>query len=187
MHTIYKDTHEYQCAGSIAHAQMTAYSTQCLEAIYITSKHLHFNPPTPCGVGLEGLPSRLLHTNFNPPTPCGVGRGLPCLSPPSADFNPPTPCGVGHCRKWRKTWSTTFQSTHPVWGGTSSDDSQAVAQLQFQSTHPVWGGTVLRYFCYGQVPYFNPPTPCGVGRLRAESLRDQHDFNPPTPCGVGQL
>ena len=45
MHTIYKDTHKYQCAASIAHAQMTAYSTQCLEAIYITSKHLHFNPP----------------------------------------------------------------------------------------------------------------------------------------------
>ena len=35
--------------------------------------------------------------------------------------------------------------------------------------------------------YFNPPTPCGVGRRVDNKQRGKQYFNPPTPCGVGRL
>ena len=35
------------------------------------------------------------------------------------------------------------------------------------------------------VTNFNPPTPCGVGRISTIGKPTGHNFNPPTPCGVG--
>ena len=163
MHTIYKDTHEYQCAGSIAHAQMTAYSTQCLEAIYITSKHLHFNPPTPCGVGLPVMILRLLHSsNFNPPTPCGVGqsydtfamvKSLISIHPPRVGWDA---CGL-------KAYEISMISIHPPRVGWDSYDTFAMVKSLI-SIHPPRVGWDFWHrqnaFCCS---YFNPPTPCGVG------------------------
>ena len=57
--------------------------------------------------------------------------------------------------------------------------------LAFQSTHPVWGGTSAPWVMVGYVPHFNPPTPCGVGPVGGVRLFCHQDFNPPTPCGVG--
>ena len=82
---------------------------------------------------------------------------------PAVDFNPRTPCGVRrpfgllHLPIW------AFQSTHPVWGATSTPATAAwmdgdfnprtpcgvrllffagiILPLLFQSTHPVWGAT----------------------------------------------
>ena len=34
--------------------------------------------------------------------------------------------------------------------------------------------------------YFNPPTPCGVGRHDDGGAYLDVNFNPPTPCGVGR-
>ena len=62
--------------------------------------------------------SALLSRYFNPPTPCGVGPGEG-LAPPLA--------------------------------------------ISFQSTHPVRGGTPRAGWRSYPVGYFNPPTPCGVG------------------------
>ena len=58
---------------------------------------MHFNPPTPCGVGLGALSTPENDAfHFNPPTPCGVGhRMIPSLYASCHNFNPPTPCGVG--------------------------------------------------------------------------------------------
>ena len=41
----------------------------------------------------------------------------------------------------------------------------------FQSTHPVWGGTPSAQFPACGRCYFNPPTPCGVGRCREADPR----------------
>ena len=79
----------------------------------------HFNPPTPCGVGLDG--DLFVHggLDFNPPTPCGVGpeQGN-CIHQRREHFNPPTPCGVGPVTVPALLVLFQFQSTHPVWGGT---------------------------------------------------------------------
>ena len=79
---------------------------------------LHFNPPTPCGVGryknllkTAGIAisihpphagwdfiHRTVGSNgqhFNPPTPCGVGPLADAVIGTDINFNPPTPCGVG--------------------------------------------------------------------------------------------
>ena len=102
-----------------------------------------------------------------------------------------------------------FQSTHPVWGGTSGRTSPVkltpisihpprvgwdlplgyILQVSiiFQSTHPVWGGTAGSVGRWGYPGYFNPPTPCGVGPSPAPRTPWTIYFNPPTPCGVGRV
>ena len=105
----------------------------------------YFNPPSPCGEGLEfGQGHHLMHLpfqstlpvwggtatvrlprcvarNFNPPSPCGEGRNFPAQQPLHWDnFNPPSPCGEGRIPQ---TWP------------------------------------LLR------AKYFNPPSPCGEGLL----------------------
>ena len=81
----------------------------------------------------------------------------------------------------------------------------------FQSTHPVWGGTAVGEVLLSAGIDFNPPTPCGVGRIGVGVLgsvpvefqsthpvwggthpkhlsnASSEHFNPPTPCGVGLI
>ena len=78
----------------------------------------NFNPPSPCGEGLQApnlarysvlfqstlpvwggtltLSSRLpAHLYFNPPSPCGEGPSSVRLCRFNSYFNPPSPCGEG--------------------------------------------------------------------------------------------
>ena len=79
-----------------------------------------------------------------------------------------------------------FQSTHPVWDGTSRRYLHAVVPvisihpsrvgwdagvygdfyvgIGFQSTHPVWDGTFLLRRQLLRCCHFNPPIPCGMGQ-----------------------
>ena len=123
------------------------------------------------------------------------------------NFNPPTPCGVGREIAVHTLRTAEFQSTHPVRGGTISS-RPFFPQASFQSTHPVRGGTAGLNPILAVNGDFNPPTPCGVGRLHTHHLRRintisihppragwdfssnkrlaaSNHFNPPTPCGVG--
>ena len=59
---------------------------------------------------------------------------------PSTHFNPPTPYGVGPKTDTNTPQQKRFQSTHPVWGGTTTAGVERDPTV-FQSTHPVWGGT----------------------------------------------
>ena len=34
--------------------------------------------------------------------------------------------------------------------------------------------------------YFNPPSPCGEGRMEMGETQETANFNPPSPCGEGQ-
>ena len=124
--------------------------------------------------------------NFNPPIPCGMGRMI--RTSPSAcwNFNPPIPCGMGRGGETSWTLDDVFQSTHPVWDGTSLDSDKKYLHL-----------------------YFNPPIPCGMGRAHSpqvctgitisihpsrvgwdenclDAAADELHFNPPIPCGMGQ-
>ena len=80
------------------------------------------------------------------------------------NFNPPAPCGAGLKGKELVRQRIEFQSTRPVWGGTK----QIVVQQHIVviSIHPprvgrddVIGGVAL------DTTDFNPPAPCGAGRM----------------------
>ena len=124
--------------------------------------------------------------DFNPPTPCGVGpwprRCQACI----AYFNPPTPCGVGHYAHQQPLLQPQFQSTHPVRGGTRGEPNQRC--YHDISIHPPRAGwDPGKVLLLRLLSHFNPPTPCGVGRLDANLPYEAfNNFNPPTPCGVGQ-
>ena len=107
------------------------------------------------------------------------------------------------------TGLAVFQSTLPVWGGTGRYSRCNPLWYRFQSTLPVWGGTNPIQRVAANVPYFNPPSPCGEGRTRSRKtepgrrisihpprvgrdwrkLYHKHSvfrhFNPPSPCGEG--
>ena len=125
--------------------------------------------------------------NFNPPIPCGMGPACspkPCDGHPISihpsrvgwdcntagccwshvNFNPPIPCGMGlGDLTWRDLY-LRFQSTHPVWDGTFPTFVSVSLTNPFQSTHPVWDGTRSGSPA-ATCSHFNPPIPCGMGRL----------------------
>ena len=86
-----------------------------------------FNPPTPCGVGRARSRQNFAFDYFNPPTPCGVGQRLYRIQRTYLYFNPPTPCGVGLEQRAAAQTAAQFQSTHPVWGGTTAHPSKILS------------------------------------------------------------
>ena len=119
-----------------------------------------------------------------------LGEGHP-LSPgwqgPGRYFNPPSPCGEGHSFFVPPSVFFVFQSTLPVWGGTGSGRWRPAPPPGFQSTLPVWGGTsrfsIFSGFCFISI---HPPR---VGRDKTALTDDGKitDFNPPSPCGEGRV
>ena len=78
-----------------------------------------------------------------------------------------------------------FQSTRPVRGGTLT--LAKLMQDTAISIHPPRAGRdskALR-LCSCQ-RHFNPPAPCGAGRLCGRKSLAHSDFNPPAPCGAGR-
>ena len=99
-------------------------------------------------------------------------------------------------------------SIHPSRVGWDAEDclDDAAAEL-FQSTHPVWDGTSVDFFrcrlCVisihpSRVGWdsgndhndptcrdFNPPIPCGMGLVVDHVVLLSLYFNPPIPCGMG--
>ena len=58
----------------------------------------------------------------------------------------------------------------------------------FQSTLPVWGGTVVAVVALFVAWHFNPPSPCGEGRLRLEYLfTDEETFQSTLPVWGGTV
>ena len=77
-----------------------------------------------------------------------------------------------------------FQSTHPVWGGTPVDKLRD--KLIKISIHPprVGWDSQLRHTKILDC-YFNPPTPCGVGRTFRPTLRPTNQFQSTHPVWGG--
>ena len=78
-----------------------------------------------------------------------------------------------------------FQSTLPVWGGTSQVE-YGIFSPEFQSTLPVWGGTVHRHrnIDFHRFQSTLPVWGGTPGGLEPQ-IQGEH-FNPPSPCGEGQ-
>ena len=86
---------------------------------------------------------------------------------------------AGRCRQ------AQFQSTHPVWDGTTDNVEVAQDDPQFQSTHPVWDGTSCVYGHFQKGRYFNPPIPCGMGRSLANTAHSNNRFQSTHPVWDG--
>ena len=135
-----------------------------LVGVEIKKHVVHFNPPTPHGVGPSGISPassasifQSTHPAWGGTTGLSLGSVFFCISihPPRMgwdqilrrcqqtlpDFNPPTPHGVGPSLVTGRSKTKRFQSTHPAWGGTGRDYPLCGDRYRFQSTHPVWGGT----------------------------------------------
>ena len=126
------------------------------------------------------------HGYFNPPTPCGVGQLWICAKEQGFYFNPPTPCGVGRIGVQIGQYRRPI-SIHPPRAGWDVRRWTACEKPQNISIHPPRAGwdEWQQIGAFKKV-YFNPPTPCGVGRGHPAPLGRSYHFNPPTPCGVGR-
>ena len=85
----------------------------------------------------------ILGTNrydFNPPAPCGAGLQFRHIGEPVLYFNPPAPCGAGPCGYISVAVDDSFQSTRPLRGGTRRAGCSHRAE-PFQSNRPLRGGT----------------------------------------------
>ena len=127
-------------------------------------KNIHFNHPVSYKTGqdLYSHVANPLQISIHPPR-----AGWDCYmgghAADGGNFNPPTPCGVGQPQVEMNLQVLTFQSTHPVRGGTN--DFAADVFIKLISIHPPragWDGSTLR--TKWAMLYFNPPTPCGVGQ-----------------------
>ena len=124
----------------------------------------NFNPPSPCGEGLQrgrtgrggsvisihppraGRDVAAAHGTaaghyFNPPSPCGEGRQRRGLLRAGYHFNPPSPCGEGHRSQSAAYRNGHFNPPSPCGEGRRSFSCRWLPAL-FQSTLPVRGGTV---------------------------------------------
>ena len=101
------------------------------------------------------------------------------------NFNPPSPCGEGPLAVNPRSAWTLFQSTLPVWGGTTF--LPAVLQSIQISIHPPRVGRDLAEISRNTwMMDFNPPSPCGEGRTTVHGfIKISRYFNPPSPCGEG--
>ena len=129
-------------------------------------KHAHsdFNPPIPCGMGLQHCRMLLEPCEFQSTHPVWDGTGALSRAPCAiSDFNPPIPCGMGRRAVLQQARQSTISihpsrvgwdcavlslvrvagiSIHPSrvgWDLTSA--SVGRRGYPFQSTHPVWDGT----------------------------------------------
>ena len=77
----------------------------------------------------------------------------------------PSRVGWDSAQNFLTAASLLFQSTHPVWDGTTLSQLVKRCTFIFQSTHPVWDGTIRIKKGVIYDGYFNPPIPCGMGRI----------------------
>ena len=167
----------------------------------------HFNPPTPCGVGLY-YPQSVWYwsvISIHPPH-AGWDFRLSLFRAREGPFQSTHPMRGGTCVDQRAPAPLGFQSTHPMRGGTRYGGYSPICQ-QFQSTHPMRGGTRThvarsqvttisihpphagwdqsRTVPYNHIRNFNPPTPCGVGRCRLETTVKSSAFQSTHPMRGG--
>ena len=84
---------------------------------------------------------------------------------PIHDFNPPAPCGAGHASG--DPYQVFYHiSIHPPRAGRDGVYLELLKCIRgFQSTRPVRGGTGSASVSEMVLINFNPPAPCGAGRV----------------------
>ena len=99
-------------------------------------------------------------------------------------FNPPIPCGMGPEDCLDDAAAELFQSTHPVWDGTPRE--VRLYQRHRISIHPSRVGWDKRLFYIDYKLFnFNPPIPCGMGRLSYNVTMTYREFQSTHPVWDG--
>ena len=124
-------------------------------------------PRVGCDFQAVGLHDGL--RNFNPRTPCGVRLSYlePLKRLSDISIHAPRVGCDSHLWQHGPVARRTFQSTHPVWGATTTGISVCANPSDFNPRTPCGVRLVIGGNRYGQVCNFNPRTPCGV-RLSAQ-------------------
>ena len=162
---------------------------------------ISIHPPRVGWDGKDSLACLGAIISIHPPR-VGWDNALIVTVPAAVDFNPPTPCGVGLMDVYGLNVLLAFQSTHPVWGGTRLNEridrlleisihpprvgwdihTKEEAERYFISIHPPrvgWDAAIT--LCLSSSVYFNPPTPCGVGRPLMSKMPEMYaiSIHPP--------
>ena len=98
--------------------------------------------------------------DFNPRSPCGGRRLRRYGGRGDRNFNPRSPCGGRRFVSPRRSFSSLFQSTLPVWGATDTT-AMAVDYIYISIHAPRVGGDARRTASCTCCRYFNPRSPCG--------------------------
>ena len=125
-----------------------------------------FNPPIPCGMGLD-YPGSLQDIGYISIHPSRVGWDNCFATSKGAAYISIHPSRVGWdtaTRRWRRMINH-FNPPIPCGMGQRGEGA-APAASPFQSTHPVWDGTTSERRRFFTIKYFNPPIPCGMGHHR---------------------
>ena len=101
-----------------------------------------FNPPIPCGMGLNAIWSNLIISRFQSTHPVWDG--------------------TAHART-TIVCQKIFQSTHPVWDGTGPYRPPAApSEISIHPSRVGWDKKLITIHLV--IKNFNPPIPCGMGQ-----------------------
>ncbi len=147
----------------------------------------HFNPPSPCGEGLECIAQDIIDIfiSIHPPR---AGRDPLCRyrNFKSLYFNPPSPCGEGPGIAFGVKRYTNI-SIHPPRAGRDSIISLMLPPPSISIHPPRAGRDVLRHLTPPSLYDFNPPSPCGEGQAFCATKVFQLAFQSTLPVRGGTL
>ena len=158
-----KPNYPHSPGGISIHPPRAGRDAVFISLIFVS--HISIHPPR---AGRDGYTLFLIFSidNFNPPAPCGAGLSL------SSHFSHSISISIHPPRAGRDYVSVSQQnigyiSIHPPRAGRDEDGADPRQQEQtFQSTRPVRGGTEAAALGDAYLGDFNPPAPCGAGRIR---------------------
>ena len=131
-----------------------------------------FNPRTPCECDSSFSTVTSFPNGFNPRTPCGVRQSLASMAGSSFGFNPRTPCGVRRasaCGAGLQAVSIHALLVECDSLGKTSDPLSAMVSIHALLVECDCSSLSCRKY----PPCFNPRTPCGVRRWRAQQIHSQ--------------
>ena len=123
--------------------------------------------------------------NFNPPSPCGEGLNSRKSPRIVASFQSTLPMRGGTRYRFGRTPPERFQSTLPMRGGTDTGKGYVMDRL-FQSTLPMRGGTRSSPPAGQDRPISIHPPHAGRDENTLRHILTKNHFNPPSPCGEGR-
>ena len=144
----------------------------------------YFNPRSPHGERLLAFFQILVSGRFQPTLPARGATGGGVLLVSLEIFQPTLPARGATVSDSARLYARSFQPTLPARGATDPTFYRYKLEEPFQPTLPARGATArtLRNLV-NIVNYFNPRSPHGERRARAQRTPTGADFNPRSPHG----
>ena len=146
----------------------------------------YFNPPSPCGEGPPTVAEVVAYVReFQSTLPVWGGTLRPGddLLAQVISIHPPR---VGRDHVYSALYDLIYISIHPPRVGRDSPSASGLVYISISIHPPRVGRDVRHQHGLAWRPHFNPPSPCGEGRIVLHKLfKSKINFNPPSPCGEG--